>query len=376
MAAVCAAAAPHAGAQGLLNLGYNADTDFEQAMPFTWTIGANVGYDSNANLSPINEEESGYMSFHIGIQDAGGDRRTAWQYHASYSPLWYFDAPVVRDEFEHNARVGFDYRHRFNPRLTITNSFYAAYEVEPDYRIGATVARLTQPYFYGHNSLALAYAWNRRFSTVTSWTIYGVWYDDDFIERGDYLTNIFANEFRYALSRTTTLALTYRWAITDPDIGDDYDSHYILAGVDHRFNPRLSGSIRVGAEVRESDSTFYSEGALVYRVSRRTDFRWYGQYGFPVNGTFATDDPSLRTGLTAAHRFNTRFTGNLGIHYIQEDTFGNFDQDIFAFSAGFDYALCKNVSLNGGYSFTTASSDAELLEYDRHQVQLGVASRF
>jgi hypothetical protein len=145
--------------------------------------------------------------------------------------------------------------------------------------------------------------------------------------------------------------------------------------VDHRFNPRLTGSFRAGAELRDGDSTFYSEGALVYRVSRRTDVRWYGQYGFPVNGTVG-NDPALRTGLTAAHRFNTRFTGNLGLHYIQEDTFGNFDQDIFAFSAGFDYMLCKNVSLNGGYSFTTASSDLDFLEYDRHQVQVGLASRF
>ena len=264
-----------------------------------------------------------------------------------------------------------DFRRRVNPKLVITDSFYVAYEVEPDYSIGATVARRLDPYLYFHNSIAAAYSWSRRFSTVTSFTVSGVDYDGT---GADYFTYMLANEFRYAYSRTTTGVLTYRFATTDSDAaGGDYDSHYFLAGIDHRFNPRLTGSLRAGAEVREGDSTPYLETSLSYRVSRRTDLRWYSVYGFPTNG--GSGDANLRTGLTASHRFNSRWSGNLGAHYIGEDN-ASFDQDILALSAGFNYALCKNVSLNGGYNFTTASSDNPFAEFTRHMFQLGVSSQF
>lgn len=370
--AAVVALASQASAQGLLQIGRNLDTDFERKLPFSYTVGAQIGWDSNVNVSPTNEQDSLYASLSLGVNYSSGDRRTAINYHATYSPLFYFDAPAGVDDVQHNGRIGFDIRHRVNPRLTITDSFYIAYEVEPDYGIGATVARRTEPYFYGHNSLAAAYSWNRRFSTVTSYTISGVDYDGP---GSDYFQNMFANEFRYAFSRTTTGVLTYRYAITDSDAaGADYDSHYALVGVDHRFNPRLTGSFRAGAEFREGDSTPYVETALTYRVSRKTDLRWYSQYGFSTDGT-AGSDAGLRTGVTASHRFNSRFTGNLGAHYIQEDNMF-YDQDVIALSAGFAYSLYKNISLNGGYSFTTASSDNDASEFDRHQLQLGVGARF
>ena len=366
------AAASQAGAQGYLSIGANADRDFERKMPFMWSVGAQLGYDSNVGVTSSNEQDSLYLSGSVGVSYSSGDRRTALNYSATYSPLWYFDAPPGVEDFQNNWRAGVDFRRRINPKLVITDSFYVAYEVEPDYSIGATVARRLDPYFYGHNSLSAAYSWSRRFSTVTSLSVSGVDYDGS---GTDYFTYVLANEFRYAYSRTTTGSLTYRFATTDSDAaGGDYDSHYFLVGIDHRFNPRLTGSVRAGAEVREGDSTPYLETSLTYRVSRRTDIRWYSVYGFPTDG-LSGGDANLRTGLTASHRFNSRWSGNLGAHYIGEDN-ASFDQDILALSAGFNYALCKNVSLNGGYNFTTASSDNPFAEFTRHMFQLGVASQF
>ena len=365
------AAASHAGAQGYLNIGADSDRDFERKMPFTWTVGAQFGYDSNVGVTSSNEQESMYISGQVGVSYASGDRRTAIAYSATYSPLYYFDAAPGVDDFQNNWRVGFDFRRRINPKLVITDSFYVAYEVEPDYQIGATVARRQDPYFYGYNSLAAAYSWNRRFSTVTGFTVSGVDYDG---AGADYLTYMLSNDFRYAFSRTTTGVVTYRYSTTDSDVpGGDYDSQYLLLGADHQFSPRLSGSVRVGAELREGDSTPYVETSLSYRVNRKTEVRWYTTYGFPTDGSMG--DANIRTGLTASHRFNTRWSGNLGAHYISEDN-GSFDQDIIALSAGFNYNLCKNVTLNGGYNFTTASSDNPFAEFDRSMFQLGVASRF
>ena len=226
------AAASQAGAQGYLNIGANAVEDFDRRTPFAWTVGAQLGYDSNVGVTSSHEQSSTYISAGIGVSYSSGDRRTALSYRANYSPLWYLDAPSGIDDFQHNGNVGIDFRRRINPRLVITNSLYAAYEVQPDYSIGATVARRTEPYFYGYDSLAAAYSWNRRFSTVTSFTVSGVDYEGAGV---DYLTYMLANEFRYAFSRTTTGTLTYRFAMTDSDApGGDYDTQYILIGADHR----------------------------------------------------------------------------------------------------------------------------------------------
>src|SRR5688572_25770838 len=54
-------AASQASAQGLLSVGHNSAQDFERKMPFTWTIGAQVGWDSNVTMSPNNEQDSAYL---------------------------------------------------------------------------------------------------------------------------------------------------------------------------------------------------------------------------------------------------------------------------------------------------------------------------
>lgn len=375
--------ASQAGAQGYLSIGRNAEQEFERKQPLIWTVGAEVGYDSNVGLTNANEQDSGYVSAGVGVTYLSGDgRRTSLNFNANYSPLYYWDAPAGVDDFQNNWRMGLDFRHRVNPRLTITDSFYIAYEVEPDYNVGATVARNVDPYFYGYNSIGAAYTWTRRFSTVTSWTISAVDYDS---ASPDYMTNLFAHEFRYAFSRSTTGVLALRYGITDSDaVSGDYDSFYLLIGADHKFSPRLTGSIRAGAEWRDpdmgflgDDSTPYVETALTYLARKKTSLRWYAVYGYPTDGGLG--DADIRTGLTATHRFDSRLSGNLGLHYIADNSgLANGDRDTFAISAGLDYILYKNVSLNGGYSYTTADSDTPfgIGDYERHMFQVGVSSRW
>jgi Putative beta-barrel porin 2 len=384
--AAIAALSSSAHAQGLLSIGHSMDIDFDRKIPFVVTAGATLGWDSNTNLSSNNEEDSLYAQANVGVSYNTGDRRTSFRYYANYSPLYYFDPAPGVDDFQHNVRLGLDYRRRINERLTITDNFYLAYEIEPDYNVGAAVARRNDQYLYGYNSLAASYAWNRRFSTVTSWTISVMDYENNVADAQDNLVNIFGNEFRYALSRTTTLAGTYRFAITDYDGANDYDSHYLLAGVDHRFNPRLTASFRAGVEMRDRDiggssTEPYFEGALTYYVSRRTNLRWYSRYSMSEFDA-GNDSTSFATGLSADHRINSRLSVNAGLHYHKRDygsgTFGG--EDVFSFSCGFDYSLYRNISLNGGYSVTSSDRDGTAGgfsgDYDRHHLQLGIGARF
>lgn len=384
-AAAAVMAGSHAHAQGLLSIG--SRDDFEQKLPFTLTVGVGAGWDSNPGLSALNEQDSSYISGTIRADYSTGDRRTAYSFTAEYSPFFYFDAPNGMDEFMQDASIGFYVHHKATSRLQLTNNLYFAYEFQPDYNIGAVATRRNQQYLYGYNSTALSYLWTRRFSTVTSFTVSGTAYDDDYLDGEDLIAFLVAQEFRYAVSRTTTAALTYRFGVGeyDNDFGN-YESHYILAGVDHAFGPRTQGSFRVGAEIRDRDyggsaTNPYFEGSFSHRVARQTNLRWYGRLGFEdAEIGNSTERYSFRTGLSADQRLAAKLGGSLGLHWIHDDydysNASDIVDDVLAVSVNFDYNFYRNLILNAGYSFTTLISDSDFREYDRHIVNVGLTARF
>lgn len=383
-AASFAALSASAPAQGLLSLGQR--DEFEKKLPFSVTVGVGAGWDSNVNLSPSDEQESSYISAKIIAEYSTGDRRTSYSVGLTYTPQYYLDAPEGIDEYQNSASLNFAIRHRANQRLTITDNLYFAYEYEPNYQIGASVARRTQPYIYGYNNLNVAYAWTKRFSTVSGYTISGINYDDDAESGEDFISHLFSQDFRYAFTRQTTGVLTYRYGITEYDNGfGDYTSQYFLAGVDHSFSRRTSGSFRAGAELRDRDNggeetSPYVEASFSHSIAKQTYVRWYGRYGYEDAdiGGF-TERTSFRTGLSLQQRFTNRLAGNLGANYIFDQFEGGsseFDDNIIEVSLGLDFNVYKNLVLNTGYSFTTTSSDEANREYDRHILSLGMTAKF
>jgi hypothetical protein len=375
--------------QGLLSLRPDKD-EFERRLPFTVTVDVGAGYDSNVNLSPSDEQDSAYINAGVGVQWRGGDRRTSYDVSANYGGFYYLDPPAGTDEYLNSARIGFNLRHKVNPKMTISNSLYAAYEFEPNYAIGAGTTRRTQEYFYGYNDLNVSYAWGRKISTVTGYTITGIDYQEDSFEGESFLNHIFHNEIRYAFAKLTSAVFDYRYSLAEYDNGfGDYTSHYFLAGLDHNFTRRTFGAFRAGAEIRDRDnggssSNPYFEGNLSYRADKDTTLNVYARYGFEDTSIGGFQErTSFRTGLTAQRRLTDRLNTTAGLHYIHDefsdssiDGDSNYDEDTFAASIGFDYSLYKNVSLTTSYSFTTSSSGNELREYDRHNVSLGLRASF
>lgn len=378
--------------QGLLSIG--ADNDYSEQLPFSVTLASSIGWDSNTNSRHSNENESGYLQNGISVYLPMGDRRNHLNLGAHYSNIWYFDVPEGEKDTFHNARFTLDFVKAISPRLTIADSFYIAYENEPDYVIGGNVPRGNRQYLYGYNNLSVSYAWTPRFSTVTSYTLTGIWYeDDDYYADGsrDYLFHIFGNQFRYALSKTTTLTLEYRYGFTQYDKNEaaESETHYILAGIDQVFSPRLTGSLRVGAELRDYDGPQrdrdrpYLEGAITYRAGKNTILRWYHHLG-ANDGDLAGfyEGYGYRTGLTLTHRVSEPLTLKLALHYIHQEysdsPYGWADEedDTFAGSIGIDYRVWRNIGVNANYQYTTTSSDNIGRDYERHRVSFGVTATF
>lgn len=373
-----------AHAQGLLSLGQR--DEFEKKLPFSVTVGLGTGWDSNVNLSSSDEQDSMFIKGNVIAEYSTGDRRTSYSFGVTYNPFYYMDAPEGLDDFQQSASLNFSLRHRVSPRLTITDSLYFAYEYEPNYQIGTSVARRTQPYIYGYNNLNVAYAWTKRFSTVSGYTISGIDYDDDSEAGENYISHLFSQDFRYALNKTTTAVLTYRYGMTEYDNNfGDYSTQYFLGGIDHSFSRRTTGSFRAGAEVRDRDNggsstNPYVEASFSHSVAKQTYVRWYGRYGFEdADIGNSTERTSIRTGVSLQQRFTNRLAGNIGANYIHDEFEGgsdSFDDDIIEVSLGLDFNVYRNLVLNTGYSFTTSTSGIDTREYDRHILSLGMTAKF
>ncbi len=373
-----------ASAQGLLSLGQR--DEFEKKLPFSVTVGLGAGWDSNVNLSPNVEQDSSFIKGTVIAEYSTGDRRTSYTFGLTYNPFYYTDAPDGMDEFQQSASLNLGVRHRVDPRLTISDSLYFAYEYEPNYQIGASVARRTQPYVYGYNNLNVAYAWTKRFSTVTGYTISGIDYDDSAESRENYLSHLFSQDFRYAFTKTSTGVLTYRYGLTEYDNGfGDYTAQYFLAGLDHSFSRRTVGSFRAGAEVRDRDNggsatNPYLETSLSHSVAKQTYLRWYGRYGFEdADIGDSQERTSFRTGLSLQQTITNRLSGNIGANYIHDEFDGglkSFNDDIVEISLGLDFSIYRKWVLNTGYSFTTTTSGVASREYDRNILTLGMTARF
>lgn len=378
-----AALSTSAHAQGLLSIGQR--DDFEKKLPFAVTVGLGTGWDSNVNLSPSDEQDSMFMSGKIIAEMNSGDRRTSYSFGVTYNPFYYIDAPEGVDEFQQSASVNFALRHRVSPRLTITDNAYFSYEYEPNYQIGASASRRTEPYIYGYNNLNVMYAWTKRFSTVTGHTISGIDYDSN-TGGESFISNLFSQDFRYAFTKLTTGVLTYRYGMTEYDNNfGDSTSQYFLAGIDHSFSRRTTGSFRAGAEVIDrdnggSDTNPYVEASFAHSVAKQTILRWFGRYG-SENSSFgdSIERTSLRTGLTLEQRFTNRIAGNVGLNYIADDSEGgtfSSDDDVVAISLGLDFNVYRNLVLNTNYSYTTTSSSSSEREYDRSILSVGMTAKF
>lgn len=384
--AICAS---DAGAQSLMSLEDQAN--FTESHPLILSVSGGMGYDRlnyKADNSGLGDIDSFFIQGGVGAQYGDADKRTPWNIGADFGVLNYLDDVPGKDTY-YNARVVANLLHQASQRLKIANYAYATYEVEPDYAIGASTGLRNGQYFYGFESFAVSYAWSQRLSSTTSYTIDGIRYEDGEVGRlEDRLSHVIAQQFSYSLNQRTKLVAEYRYRITDyTSAPNDYTSHYVLAGIDHAWSERTTGTLRAGAEIYQSDridkTAPYGEVGIDHATSKKTNVRFYGSVGF--DGAELGDYNSryaYRTGVTATHRVSERLSVNGGVHYVNSKYDGNgttttdvTEQQINA-SAGLAYRLWHNVSMDAAYSYTLLSSDDSLREYDRNRVSLGLSAQF
>ncbi len=295
--------------------------------------------------------------------------------------------------------LGFNITHRATPRLTLSASVYASYQTQPNFdtfnAITLSVSNQNQNFFYTINRFSAGYAWTPRFSTLTSYSLGAVFYENDAV--ADYenrFEHTFGNEFRFLVAPTTTAVFDYRLGIIDytDDSNRDSISNYFLAGVDHSFSPRFNVSFRGGVEIRNFDGDVggedsrvapYGELTLTYALAQSTSLTWSNRVGLgQPDAPESFSAMSYRTALGVRHNFTSRISAGLNVAYQYDNNYGSFgisgfDQQFFDLSLGVRYAINRNWALDAGYQHTQSAADESLLrDYSRNRYYAGATFTF
>ena len=378
--------------------------------PFHVSVSVRGGYDDNVTLSSIDPQESFFTNVALGVNYEFGGPRTRMSLTAGVGVTYYFDRnddddfgddDGEFDDYDVNAHIGFNITHKATPRLTLAASLYASYQSQPDFTTfnasTISIGRQSQDFFYTTNRFSVGYAWTPRFSTVSSYTINYVDYDDELISFfEDRFEHTIGNEFRFLVLPTTTVVAEYRFGIVDYTDASNRDStsHFLLAGVDHSFSPRFNASFRAGVEFRDLDfdgnddndgdrTAPYFEGTLNYALAQGTSISWTNRYSLEqpdVPEAFSRQ--TFRTALSVRHSFTSRITGGLNFAYQHDDNDGNFnidgfEEDAFDVSLSIRYAINRNWALDAGYHHTEVLSDEALFrEFSRNRYYVGATFTF
>ena len=379
-----------AQAQGLSTI-QSFSGDFRTEQPLTFSAFGQSGYDAlnyKANSPALSDIESWYVQGGFGATFTKPDQTTPMSFSLDTSVIHYIDGIPQFDDTFYNARVQFNFEHRFSERLRISNNFYTTYGVEPNNAFGASTTVWNGQYLYGYNNFNVSYAWSPRLSTTTSYTLDGIGYDDDTIANSENrYTHLFAHQFSYALNKQTSLIAEYRYRMTtfDKTPSKNFNSHFALAGVEHAWSERFSGSARAGAEFYDSDlannTSPYAEAALNYAVDQKTLVRWFASLGFNGAELAAfTSRYGVNTGLQINHNISKRLSVNAGTSYAYSefDSGGGADvtEHSLMLSTGLGYNVLENLRLDANYSFSMLQSNDVLREFDRHRVSLGATATF
>lgn len=378
-----------AEAQGLVAI-QNYSGDFTNDEPLTWSLTTRGGYDQLDYSSPSLESfESYYVQGGIGATFTEADQTTPWSTAVDLGAIQYLDDIERYDNTFYNARVAFNISHQMSQRLKFSDNFYLTYGAQPNIALGGTTTLFNGQYLYGFNNFNVSYAWSQRFSTTTSYTVDGIRYEDEITSASeDRLSHLVAQQFTYALNKRTSLTAEYRYRTTrfQNTRGKDFSSQFVLAGVDHAWSQRFTGSFRAGAEFFKSDRVSntapYAELAMNYSVARQTQARWFGSVAFDGSELGAYESRhSIRTGVNVSHRITKKLGVNAGVQYAYSDFEGgsvlpSVIEHSLLLSAGVNYQILENLAVDASYNYTTLMSDNEVREFQRNNISLGLTASF
>ena len=364
---------------------------FRPPRGMTLSISIVNGYDDNVNASSTGGSASStggtssslYTNGNAALSYTFGTPRTLLSLTTGGGATYYFDQAT-----DHiNAYFGLSLTHKQTARLTLSLLAFASYQTEPDLSTNLGSSQQLGSFLHSTDTASVSYSWMPRFSTVTSYTLGILKYYSSAGSLQNRMEHTFGQQFRYLLWPTTTGAGEYRYEIINYDTAPlDSTTHFLLAGLDHTFTPRLNATFRGGVELRSSENNGdqaspYFESNLNYTFGRAGSVVWMNHYSIEeadVSG--ASSSPAFRTGLIGSYGFTPRFSGSLALNYIHRSNgsggSSSSTQDTFDIAPSLRYVITRRLSANLGYHYTKVNSGSTAGSYSRNQYFAGLNYRF
>jgi hypothetical protein len=375
-------------------------------------------YDDNYLTAPtdsINDRES----FGIELSPFAGLNLTLDQTYIglsyTYGLRWYEDRES--DTADQSHEINLDIKHEFSEQVRLGFHDTFRYAVEPDLSEGgvALPLRTDQNYLHNHALLTLGVDFSEQWG-IDLYFHHNYWdYQEDgyggsldaLLSRMEFLPGF---NVRYALDKQTTLLGGYQYEMVDYTSDDSLDafsfvpadirnrnSHFLFAGIQQTFNPKLVGSFKAGAQISEypnaedpmddSLTTPYFDGSLSYNYNPGSSLSIGVRYqlnatdvAFVNSLTPTRDQESLSIYGQIHHRITPKLTGSLlGLYQHSEFVGGGVDGEndqFFVLGVNFNYALNQFLSAEAGYNFDRLSSDLDGRGYTRNRVYLGLIAKY
>lgn len=349
------------------------------------------GYDDNVATAPTNKQSSAFTNGNIILDYTFGDPRLQLTLNAGAGATYYF-SHISTQDYDIDLKGAFAINYKASPRLTLGGSVLIAYLTEPSFQYAGSINNRNGNYLYSTDRAFVEYAWSRRFSTRTSYTFEAFNYDSSAVGQfSNRVSNVFGNEFRLQMVPTTILVAEYRFGIvTYQNSFLNSETHYVLGGFDHAFNPRLNATFRGGLELRSYDTEGdrnapYFEGNVNYALGHRTALSWITRYGIEEpDSPLAQSRTTFRTGVQTKFNVTSRIETALDLFFVHDDyhalnngpAAGAFSEDAFDIGLSGKYAINSMFALQLGYHFTDVTSDTSGRDYSRNRISGGVNVTF
>ena len=106
--------------------------------------------------------------------------------------------PGASQDYDVNINVGISIVHQASSRLILSADLLAAYITEPDFADSISGIHRNGNFLYTQDKFSAEYLWTTRFQTVTSYTLFGVHYDQSSIGLfEDRWEHTFGDEFKF-----------------------------------------------------------------------------------------------------------------------------------------------------------------------------------
>lgn len=365
-----------------------ADEDRAQwRRPVLISVAIRTGYDDNFRTAPV---PSGlwFTEEQLTLAYDRRDDRTEFSILAGAGVIERYG-----QQPDENASLVGSLNHHFTERLSLQANMDAAYRADPDFSANVGPTRRAGNYFRMVDQLSLTYQWSRRVSTVSSYSLGLIRYENaavaSFTDREEHT---FGEEFRFEVFPTTVLTADYRFLVVDFfALARDSTTHYATFGVEHSFSQRLQAKVRMGASFRAFERGGESvdpdfEGSVDYLLNRKSSVAWSIRYSVEQATTPESfSQTTFRTGLQFRYEVTPRVSSAIGFNYHHDEnqplgssggTESISSVNAYELLLNVHYQINRFIALDLGFARSETNSDDPTQDYTRNRYSIGLSFTF